>query len=174
MLRNRSIEIAQEQRRQRRALVLFVVALLVLLGLCAIMGMRMLAPPTPLIAAGRIEDYSDNRPHRYGVPKLKVSEFIQRREADSISSEDVIYVRRESDGSWVGLLGVDTLSGCFLYWDPSDGLFKDVNCLGSRYTPDGRYLDGLTTGETPQNMARLPVEVRDGQVFVRDELERAR
>ena len=57
MLRNRSIEIAQEQRRQRRALVLFLAALLALLGLCAIMGMRMLAPPTPLIAAGRIEDF---------------------------------------------------------------------------------------------------------------------
>ena len=81
-------------------------------------------------------------------------------------------MRRESDGGWVALLGVDTLSGCFLYWDEQLGLFRDASCLGSRYTPDGRYLDGLTSGEQPQNMARLPVEVHDGQVFVRDELYR--
>lgn len=174
MLRERSIQIAQEQRRQRRALFLFLVVLVLLLGLCSVAGLRMLVPPTPLIAAGQVGDYADNRPHRYSVPKLKTSELIQRRASEAIASEDVIYVRRESDGSWVGLLGVDTLSGCFLYWDPSDGLFKDVNCLGSRYTPDGRYLGGLTTGETPQNMARLPVEVRSNQVFVRDELARVR
>ena len=58
--------------------------------------------------------------------------------------------------------------------DAAAGLYTDNNCLGSRYTPDGRYQGGLNTGQEPQNMARLPVEVRDGQVFVRDELERVR
>ncbi|WP_410960036.1 hypothetical protein, partial [Salmonella sp. SAL4434] len=60
------------------------------------------------------------------------------------------------------------------YWNAESGLFTDNSCLGSRYTPDGRYQGGLITNQQPQPMARLVVEVRDGQVFVRDELERAR
>jgi Rieske Fe-S protein len=172
MLRERSIQIAEEQRRQRRALILFAAAALVLLSLCLVIGVRLLAPPTPQIPVGFVSDYIGNQPRRFSVPMLKVSTLIQRRERSI--SEDTIYVRRESDGSWVALLGVDTLSGCFLYWDDQAGLYRDINCLGSRYTPDGRYLDGLITGEQPQNMARLPVDVRDGQVFVRDELMRER
>jgi Rieske Fe-S protein len=172
MLRRRSIEIAQRQRSQRKALLLFGAALTVLLVFCAIAGLRLLAPPAKLIPTGRIEEYADNQPHRFSVPKLQVSELIQRR--DSLNSEDVLFVRRDADGGWIALLGVDTLSGCFLYWDAAAGLYTDNNCLGSRYTPDGRYQGGLTTGEQPQNMARLPVEVRDGQVFVRDELQRIR
>ena len=172
MLRQRSIETAVEQRRQRRALIAFAVTLIALVFVCGAVLWGMLVRPTPLIPTGRVEDYTDAKPHRFSVHKLSISELIQRR--DSINSEDVVFVRRESDGSWVGLLGVDTLSGCFLYWDETAALYKDVNCLGSRYTPDGRYLDGLMTGEQPQNMARLPVEVRDGQVFVRDELDHSR
>jgi Rieske Fe-S protein len=170
MLRERSTEIARQQRRQRRALVLFLAAAILLVLFCSVAGLRMLAPPPTLIAAGHVEDYTDQYPRRYDVPKLQISSMIPRR--DQSISEDVIYVRREGDNGWVALLGVDTLSGCFLYWDAETGLFKDVNCLGSRYTPDGRYLDGLISGETPQNMVRLPVEVNDGQVSVRDEIAR--
>ena len=106
------------------------------------------------------------------MPRLKTSTLIQRR--DQTMSEDLIYVRHDGSGDWIALLGVDTLSGCFLYWDEQASLFQDVSCLGARYTPDGRYLDGLQSGEQPQNMARLPVDVRDDQVFVRDEIVRER
>ncbi|HJZ47140.1 MAG TPA: hypothetical protein VKE41_08230 [Roseiflexaceae bacterium] len=170
MLRRRSIQIAIEQRRQRRALIIFALALLVLLGFCGIYGLRLLTLQRPPIPAGRVSDYVDQRPRRFDVPRLRTSALIQRR--DQSLSEDLIYVRRESNGEYVALLGVDTLSGCFLYWDEQAGLFRDVSCLGARYTPDGRYLDGLQSGEQPQNMARLPVELRDGQVFVRDEIAR--
>jgi Rieske Fe-S protein len=170
MLHQRAIEQAQQERRQRRALVLFGLSALILLGLCAAIGWRLVAPPSTLVPVGDVATYADGQPHRVAVPKLDISSLIARR--DSTLSEDTLYVRRESDGSWVALLGVDTLSGCFLYWDEPRGLFHDVNCLGSRYTPDGHYLDGLKSGEPPQNMARLPVEVRDDQVFVRDELLR--
>jgi Rieske Fe-S protein len=168
MLRHRAIQQAQEERRQRRALIAFSLAALALLALCAAIGWRLIAPPSTLVPAGRVSDYADAQPRRFAVPRLNISSLIARR--DETLSQDTVYVRRESDGSWVALLGVDTLSGCFLYWDDQRGLFHDVNCLGSRYTPDGRYLDGLRSGEPPQNMARLPVEVRDDQVFVRDEL----
>jgi len=172
MLRRRSIEIARQQRKQRRALLIFGVSLAALLAFCAFAGLRMLTPAARLIPAGRVEDYADNQPHRFSVPKLQISELILGR--DALSTEDVLFVRRDSETGWIALLGVDTLSGCFLYWDQAAGLYTDNNCLGSRYTPDGRYQGGLITGEQPQHMARLPVEVRDGQVFVRDELERIR
>jgi hypothetical protein len=169
MLHQRSIQIAIEQRRQRRALLIFALALIVLLGFCALYGLRLLTLQRPAIPAGRVADYVDQKTHRFDVPRLKTSTLIQRR--DQTLSEDVIYVRRDGE-SWTAFLGVDTLSGCFLYWDEPAGLFRDVSCLGARYTRDGRYLDGLQSGEQPQNMARLPVEVRDGQVFVRDEIAR--
>jgi Rieske Fe-S protein len=170
MLRQRAINQARQERHQRRALLLFALAGVILLGLCSVIGWRLIAPPTTLIAAGSVGDYTTTQPRRFSVRQLDVSKLIARR--DATFSEDTLFVRRDSDGTWVALLGIDTLSGCFLYWDDQLGLFQDINCLGSRYTPDGHYLDGLRTGEQPQNMARLPVEVRDDQVFVRDELLR--
>ena len=172
MLRQRSIQIAVEQRRQRRALLIFALALVVLLGFCGLYGLRLLTHQGLAIPVGAVADYPDQRMRRFDVPRLKTSALIQRR--DQSLSEDVIYVRHDGSGGWTALLGVDTLSGCFLYWEEQAGLFRDVGCLGARYTPDGRYLDGLQSGEQPQNMARLPVEVRDGQVFVRDEIARER
>lgn len=172
MVRERSLQIDQQQQRQRRALIFFTMVLAVFVCFCIIIGIGMLTPPPSLIPVGKLTDYRDDQPRRYPVPKLNISALIPQRATESINSEDVIFVRHLNDDSWIGLLGTDTLSGCFLYWDASDQLFKDNNCLGSRYTSEGRYLDGLTTGEQPQNMARLPVEVHDGQVFVRDELVR--
>jgi nitrite reductase/ring-hydroxylating ferredoxin subunit len=172
MLRERSIQIAQDERKQRRALVLFAVVLLVLTGLCSAIGLQLLTLPAKSIAAGSVSDYADGKPHQLSVPRLQVSSMILQR--DETLSEDTIFVRRESDGSFIALLGVDTFSGCFLYWDAQRGLFHDVNCQGARYTPDGVYLDGLNSSQQPQNMARLPVEVRDGLVFVRDEIARER
>jgi len=169
MLRERSIQIAIEQRRQRRALIIFALVLAVLIGFCALFGLRLLTLESPPIPVGKVADYADQKQRRFEVARLKTSTLIQRR--DQTLSDDLIYVRHDENG-WVALLGVDTLSGCFLYWDEQAGLFRDVSCLGARYTPDGRYLDGLQSGEQPQNMARLPVDVRDDQVFVRDEIVR--
>lgn len=169
MLRERSIQIAIEQRRQRRALIIFALVLAVLIGFCALFGLRLLTLESPPIPVGKVADYADQKQRRFEVARLKTSTLIQRR--DQTLSEDLIYVRHDESG-WVALLGVDTLSGCFLYWDEQAGLFRDVSCLGARYTPDGRYLDGLQSGEPPQNMARLPVDVRGDDVFVRDEIVR--
>jgi Rieske Fe-S protein len=170
MLRERSIQIAIEQRRQRRALIVFALAVAVFIGFCGLFGLRLLTLQSPPISVGNVADYADQKQRRFEVARLKTSSLIQRR--DQTLSEDLIYVRHDEAAGWIALLGVDTLSGCFLYWDEQAGLFQDVSCLGARYTPDGRYLDGLQSGEQPQNMARLPVDVRDGQVFVRDEIIR--
>ncbi|HNP86943.1 MAG: hypothetical protein JST60_12250 [Chloroflexi bacterium SZAS-1] len=171
-LGDRAIELALEARRQRRALFIFIAVVALLLVFCAVVGFRMLTPPPKTLLVGRVADFADGQPHRISVPKLELSSLITRR--DATLSEDTVFVRHASDGSWVALLGVDTLSGCFLYWDATVDVFQDVNCQGSRYTIDGKYIDGLNTGEQPQNMARLVVEVREDQVFVRDERVRER
>ena len=170
MLKQRSLEIAQRERTQRRALIIFALVLLVLLGLCGVFGLRLLTLPARVVPVGSTADFGDGAFKRISVRRLETSRLIVRR--DSQLSEDTIFVRQAADGAWVALLGVDTLSGCFLYWDEPAQQFHDVNCQGSRYGPDGRYLGGLNTGETPQNMARMPVIVQDGQVFVRDEIAR--
>jgi Rieske Fe-S protein len=172
MLRRRLDERARQERGQRRALLMFAAVALILVGFCAVAGWQMLVRPPRLIPAGTVADYADEQPRRFSVPKLRASELIPK--GDTLNGEDVIYVRREGQNGWIALLGVDTLSGCFLDWNAELGLYTDNNCLGSRYTPDGRYQGGLITGQQPQPMARLPVEVRGGQVFVRDELERVR
>lgn len=172
MFQDRAVEQAREARQQRRALLIFSLAVVILLGFCGTAGFRMLTLPAKLYPVGQAADFADGKPHQVSIPKLEISSLIARR--DSSLSEDTVFVRRESDGSWVALLGIDTLSGCFLFWDAEAGLFHDVNCLGARYTPDGRYLDGLKSGEPPQDMARLVVEVDGDQVFVRDERLRER
>src|SRR5690349_23687265 len=141
MLRERSIQIAIEQRRQRRALIVFALALAVLIGFCGFFGVRLLMLQAPAIPAGKVAEFADQKQHRLEVPRLKTSSLIQRR--DQTMSEDLIYVRHDSTGEWVALLGVDTLSGCFLYGGEQAGLFKDVSGLAARYTPVGRYLDAL-------------------------------
>jgi Rieske Fe-S protein len=149
--------------------------MLVLLGLgvfCAMMGWAMVARGPREIAAGRVEQYRVNEPRRLEVEQLNVSSWIRRR---GDFSQDVVYVMRDQDEQWRAYLGMDTLTGCFLTWDPDAQLFKAINdplCLGSRYTPDGRYLDGQFSGEPSQPMALLPVEIRDGNVVVLDQLVR--
>ena len=133
-------------------------------------GLRLLTLPARLEPVGSAADFGDGAFKQISVRRLETSKLIVRR--DSQLSEDTIFVRQAADGAWLALLGVDTLSGCFLYWDEPAQQFHDVNCQGSRYGPDGQYLGGLTSGETPHNMARLPVVVQDGQVFVRDEIAR--
>lgn len=170
MLRRRATEIAAQERRQRRALIVFAFVGLLLAGLCALISFRLLTLPGQSISAGQVSDYADGRFRRLSVPRLNTSSMIVAR--DSVLSEDPIFVRRTPDGRWIALLGVDTASGCFLYWDEPNSQFLDANCQGARYDIDGTYLGGLGSATQLPRMARLAVEVRDGQVFVRDELAR--
>ena len=102
MLREHSIQIAIEQRRQRRALIIFALALAVFIGFCGLFGVRLLMLQSPDIPAGKVTDYADQKQHRFEVPRLKTSTLIQRR--DQTMSEDLIYVRHNSAGDWIALI----------------------------------------------------------------------
>src|SRR6476659_10845150 len=99
MLRERSIQIAIEQRRQRRALIVFALALAAFIGFCGLYGLRLLTLQSPAIPVGKVADYVDQKQRRFEVPRLKTSTLIQRR--DQTLSEDLIYVRHDSTGDWV-------------------------------------------------------------------------
>jgi hypothetical protein len=50
---------------------------------------------------------------------------------------------------------------CQVNWDERRDVFNDP-CLGTRFTPTGEYQGG----GPPQELVRLPVQVKDGQVWV--------
>lgn len=50
---------------------------------------------------------------------------------------------------------------CLVNWDERREVFVDP-CLGTRFTPTGEYQGG----GPPQELVQLPVQVKDGQVWV--------
>ncbi|MCG8346904.1 MAG: hypothetical protein MI924_03905 [Chloroflexales bacterium] len=172
MLRERSLQIQRQERNQRLALIIFGIALFGVVLFCAMIGWQILAPGPREIAAGAVNTYSVNTPQRFVVPKLAVSAWVrQRRDV----SEDVVFVFYDQDGSWRAFLGMDTVTGCFLDWNAAEQLFvasRDPECLGARFTPDGRYLDGGNPAQQQQQMIQLPVETRTNTVVVFDQLFR--
>ena len=170
MLSQSSPQIQQQERRQRLLFALFGLALTIALVSFCFVGFQIVARSPREIDAGRVSDYVDNVPRRFAVEKLDVSTWSQRR---MDVSDDIIFVMREQDGTWRALLGLDMRTGCFLSWDADNQLFvspSDPQCLSTRYTPDGRYLDGVEISEPPRPMAELRLEIRDGMVVVFDSL----
>jgi hypothetical protein len=55
---------------------------------------------------------------------------------------------------------------CLVKWDEARGVFVDP-CLGTRFTPTGEYQGG----GPPQELVRLPLQVRDGLVWVEINME---
>src|SRR5262245_61260210 len=115
MLRQRSIQINNQERQQRLALFIFALVVLGVAAFCGMIGWSMLARGPRAIPAGRVEEYTTNVPRRMEVKKLAVSSWIRRRPE---GSEDVVFVMHDQDGAWHAYLGMDTLTGCFLSWDP--------------------------------------------------------
>ncbi len=170
MFSQSSPQIQQQERQQRLLFALFGLALTIALVVFCFVGFHIVARSPREIDAGRVNEYVDNVPRRFAVEKLDVSTWAQRR---MDVSDDIIFVMREQDGTWRALLGLDMRTGCFLSWDRDDQLFvapSDPQCLDTRYTPDGRYLDGFEISEPPRPMAELRMEIRDGSVIVFDSL----
>jgi Rieske Fe-S protein len=168
-----SQQIAQQERYQRFWMAMVGLSLLLVMGVFCFIGSQIITPEPREIAAGQVDTYVDNVPQRLAVEKLAISDWVERRMK---VSEDIIFVMRDGDGVWYALLGVDMRTGCFLHWEEQDSLYmspSDPNCLEARYTPDGRFVDSLPSSDAPKPMARLEVEIREGEVIVLDKLLRA-
>jgi Rieske Fe-S protein len=77
------------------------------------------------------------------------------------SRRDTIFVVRRPEGL-IALSPTCTHLGCSVRWDAASSLFR-CPCHGGSYHPDG----SVAGGPPPRPLARLPIEIRAGQVFVR-------
>ena len=73
--------------------------------------------------------------------------------------ETAFLVRRPE--GLVAFSSICTHLGCSVHWDSAAALFK-CPCHGGAYRPDGT----VAAGPPPRPLARLPIEIRAGQVFV--------
>ncbi len=55
--------------------------------------------------------------------------------------------------------------GCLMNWVPEARKFVDP-CFGSRFGSDGAY----ESGPSPRGLDELPAEIRDGMIWVKDEV----
>jgi Rieske Fe-S protein len=148
-----------QEPTRRRALAAFVGAAAAAIsgGLAAIAarflgGARPVRPdPVPVGASAAFEGagpteaiLSWSRPDAY--------RFEDRRER--------IFVIREGAGL-AALSSRCTHLGCSVRWDAASRLFR-CPCHGGSYHPDGT----VAGGPPPAPLARLPIEIRAGQVFV--------
>ena len=77
------------------------------------------------------------------------------------SRRDTVFVIRRPEGL-IALSPTCTHLGCSVRWDAASSLFR-CPCHGGSYHPDG----SVAGGPPPRPLARLPIEIRAGQVFVR-------
>ncbi len=161
-----------EERKHRFWSALVGLSLILLTLVFCFTAYQIITPEPRELDAGLGESYTDNVPKRFAVEQLAVSEWAERR---MNVSEDIVFVMRDSDGTWYALLGVDMRTGCFLHWDEEIAMYaspSDLQCLETYYTPYGQHYDSMPTSEPPKPMARLRVELREGRVVVLDSLLR--
>jgi len=72
-----------------------------------------------------------------------------------------VFVVRDANGL-AALSSTCTHLGCSVRWDAASRLFR-CPCHGGTYRPDGT----VAGGPPPAPLARLPIEIRAGQVWVR-------
>jgi hypothetical protein len=152
----------REEREMRRAGRLLLLTMLVVVGACGFFLYTIIVPGRTLHLVGSIGDFALDQPADRAVPKLSMSSFIELRPN---VSQDVVFVTREAAG-WTAVLGLDIRSGCFISWNAAGQVYQDA-CTGRSYDRAGRNLSGDVN---ELDLVRLPVEVRDGQVYVEDRI----
>jgi hypothetical protein len=78
---------------------------------------------------------------------------------------DVYAIYRDGmESPWVFLARTPN-TGCILHYDSEINAFRDP-CSGSLFELDGTYL----FGPSQQNLDKLPSEVKDGMLWIRNEI----
>ena len=94
----------------------------------------------------------------------RVEEWLAYARPDGYRTEqrrERIFVVRDARGL-AALSSTCTHLGCSVRWDAASRLFR-CPCHGGTYHPDG----AVAGGPPPAPLARLPIEIRAGQVWVR-------
>lgn len=91
--------------------------------------------------------------------------FTVKTAAETLFPTMVWVVSDPAGGTPSVLLARSPHWGCLIEWDPAQAYFFDP-CDGSRFDRSGR----LTFGPSPRAMDRLPAEVRDGFLWVTNQI----
>ena len=122
-----------------------------LAGLVALLGwvvVRFSTPRPALVLAGQVQDFSQGE-----APRL-------------IDQDGTLFYVLNIDGDLVALYARSSRhTHCLVKWDERRGVFVDP-CLGTRFTPTGEY----HSSGPPQELVQLPLQVKDGQVWVEIDL----
>jgi hypothetical protein len=156
----------REERRRRLLYIIFGLGVGVAVLICAVVGFLAFLPQSALVRLGPEKRFATagTTPIDVPVKQLSISELIPNRPA---LSQDVIFIVRDR-GALRAFLGTDPSSGCFLSWQVDQQLFVDA-CAQHSYGFTGRNTNQLATGTSrPVNMVELPVQVKDGILFVED------
>lgn len=156
----------REERRRRLLYLVFAVGTGLAVVICGVVGFFAFLPASSFVRLGPEERFAtaETAPVDVAVKQLSISEMIPNRPA---LSQDVIFVVRDR-GTLRAFLGTDPSTGCFLSWQADRQLFVD-SCAQQSYEFTGRNTNQLATGTTrPVNMVEMPVQVKDGILFVED------
>jgi hypothetical protein len=156
----------REERRRRLLYVIFAAGMGTAALICAILGFLAFLPQPDLVRLGSEERFTtaETMPVHVAVKQLNISELIPNRPT---LSQDVIFVVRDR-GTLRAFLGTDPSSGCFLSWQADRQLFVD-SCAQHSYGITGRNTNQIATQTThPVNMVELPVQIKEGILFVED------
>lgn len=118
-----------------------------------------LAGLVSLLAWGVVR-FSTPRPARVLVGQ--VQDFLPGQAPRLIDQDSTLFYVLNVNGELVALYARSLRhTRCQVNWDEGREVFVDP-CLGTRFTPTGEYQGG----GPPQELVRLPVKVKDGQVWV--------
>jgi hypothetical protein len=120
------------------------IALAGLVSLLAWGVVRFSTPSPRLVLVGQVQDFSPGQ-----APRL-------------FDQDSTLFYVLNVDGNLVALYARAVRhTRCLVKWDEARSAFIDP-CLGTRFTPTGEYQGG----GPPQELVQLPLQVKDGQVWV--------
>ena len=150
-----------EAGTRRRLLATFVIGAASAIGATlAAAAARFLGAPVPAgtpspIAVGPETAFGS------GLPVETLLSYARKDAYRTEMRRDTIFVVRRPEGL-LALSPTCTHLGCSVRWDAASALFR-CPCHGGTYHPDGT----VAGGPPPRPLARLPIEIRAGQVYVR-------
>jgi hypothetical protein len=104
---------------------------------------------------------------RFGTPQAQLvyageaKDYLPGHEPRLFGAENVYFFVLNFDGELIAVTGRSNhRAGCQVHWVAMRNMFVDP-CMGTQFFPQGAYRNG-----PPGELEQLPVQIRDGQVWV--------
>lgn len=158
----------REERNRRLAYAAFAVSMILSVLICGTIFFFVMVPEQGRRLLGSETAFEVGEIEEVPVKRLELTTLLPNKPN---WSEDIIFVIKQQDNSYLAFLGLDPVTGCKLNWR-TDAFVDD--CSQVRYSISGRNVNYITTlsgAANPQQAAQmleLPVETSEGQVYVLD------